>query len=164
MKKILAEILLVLGVFLPACTVTKYVPVETIREVHVKDSVYLRDTLIKIELEKARLSDFVDLGDTLVLQTDLARATAFVDSTKGILRGTIENIKPYIEKPIPVQHKIEYRDSIITKEKVVTNEIEVEKKVIPKWAWWSLIASIVMAAGIILFIFSPLASYFTKRG
>lgn len=109
-----------------------YVPVETVKEVHTRDSVYYRDTVVRVELEKARLSDFVDVGDTLVLATDLARATAFVDSTKGILRGTIENIKPYIEKPVPVQHKIEYRDSIVTKE--VPVEVEVEK-IVKRTPW-----------------------------
>lgn len=109
-----------------------YVPVETVKEVHTRDSVYYRDTVVRVELEKARLSDFVDVGDTLVLATDLARATAFVDSTKGILRGTIENIKPYIEKPVPVQHKIEYRDSIITKEVPVPVEVE---KIVKRTPW-----------------------------
>ena len=109
-----------------------YVPVETVKEVHTRDSVYFRDTVVRVELEKAHLSDFVDVGDTLVLATDLARATAFVDSTKGILRGTIENIKPYIEKPVPVQHKIEYRDSIITKEVPVPVEVE---KIVKRTPW-----------------------------
>lgn len=105
-----------------------YQPVETIKEVHVKDSVYVTDTLVRVELEKARLSDFVDVGDTLVLQTDLARSTAFIDTTAGKLKGTLENIKPYVEKPIPVQHKIEYRDTVLKVE--VPVPVEVEKKVV----------------------------------
>ena len=76
------------------CRTIQYIPVETIKEVHVKDSVYVTDTLVRIELEKARLADFVDLGDTLVLQTDLARSVAFLDTTSRKLKGTLENIKP----------------------------------------------------------------------
>jgi len=127
-KMKLSTFLLIFFLILASCKTIQYVPVETIKEVHVKDSVYVTDTLVRIELEKARLSDFVDVGDTLVLQTDLSRSTAFLDTTAGKLKGTLENIKPYVEKPIPVQHKIEYRDTIITKE--VPVPVEVEKKVV----------------------------------
>ena len=131
-------LLSVLAVFITACSPKViYQPVETVKEVHIKDSIYVTDTLVRIELEKARLSDFVDVGDTLVLQTDLARSTAFIDTTAGKLKGTLENIKPYVEKPIPVQHKIEYRDTVITKE--IPVEVEVEKivKVVP-WIYKTL--------------------------
>ena len=133
MKKLILSFFLILV----SCKTIQYVPVETIKEVHVKDSVYVTDTLVRVELEKARLSDFVDVGDTLVLQTDLARSTAFIDTTAGKLKGTLENIKPYVEKPIPVQHKIEYRDTVITKE--IPVEVEVEKivKVVP-WIYKTL--------------------------
>lgn len=130
--RLLVYFALLLQVFVGCSPKIVYVPVETVKEVHTRDSVYFRDTVVRVELEKARLSDFVDVGDTLVLATDLARATAFVDSTKGILRGTIENIKPYIEKPVPVQHKIEYRDSIITKEVPVPVEVE---KIVKRTPW-----------------------------
>lgn len=129
MKKILFIFCLLI---LAGCTVIKYVPVETIKEVKVVEKEYVRDTLIRVELEKARLSDFVNVGDTLVLQTDLARSTAFLDTTSRKLKGTLENIKPYVEKPIPVQHKIEYRDSLIYKEVPVEIEKIVEKKYVPK--------------------------------
>lgn len=131
-----------------ACSTVKYVPVETVKEVHVKDSVYLRDTVVRVELEKARISDFVDVTDTLVLSDGYSRSTAFLDTTRAVLRGSIETIKPYIEKPVPVKHKIEYRDTVITKEIPVPVEVEKIKKVTPKWAWYSLIASIIMAFAI----------------
>lgn len=124
---------LIIGFFLilVSCKTIQYVPVETIKEVHVKDSVYVTDTLVRVELERARLSDFVDVGDTLVLQTDLARSTAFIDTTAGKLKGTLENIKPYVEKPIPVQHKIEYRDTVLKVEVPVPVEVEKITKVVP---------------------------------
>lgn len=136
----------VLAVFITACSPKViYQPVETVKEVHVKDSIYVTDTLVRIELEKARLSDFVDVGDTLVLQTDLARSTAFIDTTAGKLKGTLENIKPYVEKPIPVQHKIEYRDTVITKEIPVEVEVEKVVKVVPFfWKFLSVIGLIAL--------------------
>lgn len=130
MKRLL--VFVTIAAFFTACTTIKYIPVETVKEVHIRDSVYLRDTLIKVELEKARLSDFVDVGDTLVLTTDLARSTAFVDSTSGKLKGTLENIKKYAEKPVQVKEKIVYRDSVVTKE--VPVEVQVEK-IVKRTPW-----------------------------
>ena len=151
LKKIFGRVLVYVaaGVLVfGGCRTIQYIPVETIKEVHVKDSVYITDTLVRIELEKARISDFVDVGEVLVLQTDLARSTAFIDTTAGKLKGTIENIKPYVEKPIPVQHKIEYRDTVITKE--VPVEVEVEKivKVVP--FFWKFLSVIGLIALLIL--------------
>jgi hypothetical protein len=131
MKRLLVYFVLVAAVF-TSCTTLKYVPVETVKEVHIRDSVYLRDTIVRVELEKARLSDFVDVGDTLVLTTDLARSTAFVDSTSGKLKGTLENIKKYAEKPVQVKEKIVYRDSVVTKE--VPVEVQVEK-IVKRTPW-----------------------------
>jgi len=118
---------LILGCALFSCAPVKYIPVETTKYVTVRDSVYLRDTVVKVELEKARLSDFVDLGDTLILQTDLARSTAFIQGNTGKLKGTLENIKPYVEKPVQIRERIVVRDSVITQE--VPVPVEVEKRV-----------------------------------
>lgn len=146
----LSNIFPIIGFFLilASCKTIQYVPVETIKEVHIKDSIYVTDTLVRVELEKARLSDFVDVGDTLVLQTDLARSTAFIDTTAGKLKGTLENIKPYVEKPIPVQHKIEYRDTVITKEIPVEVEVEKVVKVVP--FFWKFLSVIGLIALLIL--------------
>lgn len=130
------------------------IPVETIKEVHVRDSVYFRDTLVRVELEKARISDFVDPSDTLVLQTDLARSTAFIDTTRNVLRGTIENTKPYVEKNVPVKEKIVYRDSLVYQDRPYPVEVEKPVKYVP-WivkvlAWLGGISM----AGAIIYILS----------
>ena len=131
MKRLLVYFALAALVF-TACKTIQYVPVETIKEVHIKDSVYFRDTLVRVELEKARLSDFCDVDDTLVLSTDLARSTAYLDTTSGKLRGTLENIKKYVEKEVPLKEKIMYRDSIVYQDKPVP--VEVPKPYVP-WPW-----------------------------
>lgn len=133
-ERLLVYFVLLLQVFIGCSPKILQVPVETVKEIHIRDSVYFTDTLVRIELEKARLSDFVDLGDTLVLQTDLARSTAFLDTTAGKLKGTIENIKPYAEKPISVKNKIEYRDTVIYSEIPVPVEVEKEVIVVPWYA------------------------------
>ena len=130
------------------CKTIQYVPVETIKEVHIKDTTYLRDTLIRIELEKARLADFVDLGDTLVLQTDLARSTAFLDTTSGKLKGTLENTLKYVERPVQIRERLVYRDSLVTKE--VPVEVDRPVPYTPKvWKFFGILGMLAAAAVIV---------------
>lgn len=130
----------------------QYVPVKETEYVSVRDSIYFRDTLVRIELEKARLSDFVNVGDTLILSTDLALSTAFVDTTSGTLKGTIENIKKYVEKPVQIKEKIVYRDSIVKQEIPVPYEVEKIVKVVP-WFWRVMSVIGILALAYIAFKF-----------
>ena len=130
------------------CKTIQYVPVETIKEVHIKDTTYLRDTLVRVELEKARLADFVDLGDTLVLQTDLARSTAFWDSTSGKLKGTLENTLKYVEKPVQIRERLVYRDSVEVRE--VPVEVEKPVKYVPKfWKVFGILGILSLVAAVL---------------
>ena len=115
------------------CTTIRYIPVETTVTVHQLDSIYFRDTVLQVEVQKARISDFSRLLDTLDLETPLARSRAFVDTTAGILRGTLEQRG---EIPVKVQWKehIVYRDSVREREVPVPVEVEKIVKVVPWWA------------------------------
>ena len=135
------------AVLFTSCTTIKYIPVKETEYVTVRDSVYLRDTLVRIELEKARLADFVDLGDTLVLSTDLARSTAFLDTTSGKLKGTLENIKKYVEGNMQVKEKIVYRDSVTTKEIPVPVEVE---KIVKHTPWYTKVLAWIGFAALML--------------
>lgn len=149
--------LFLVAVLFTSCTTIKYIPVKETEYVTVRDSVYLRDTLVRIELEKARLADFVDLGDTLVLSTDLARSTAFLDTTSGKLKGTLENIKKYVEGNMQVKEKIVYRDSVTTKEIPVPVEVE---KIVKHTPWytkvlaWIGFAALMLLAGSLVWKFA----------
>ena len=138
-----------LAVVFTACTTIKYIPVKETEYVTVRDSVYFRDTLVRIDLEKARVSDFVDVGDTLYMQTDLAASTAFLDTLDGKLKGTLRNIMPYVEKPVQIREKIVYRDSVRSVEVPVPVEVEKRVRYVP-WYTKALaflgILSIVAAA------------------
>ena len=123
-----------------ACTTVRYVPIKETEYVHIRDSVYFRDTLVRVELEKARLADFCDVNDTLVLQTDLARSTAFLDTTSGKLKGTLENTKRYVEKNVPLKEKIVYKDSIVYQDKPVPVEVEKVVKVVP---WFFRVCTVI---------------------
>lgn len=146
MKKFYSILAILLALLAASCKTIQYVPVETIKEVHIKDSVYFRDTLVRVELEKARISDFCDVDDTLVLSTDLARSTAFLDTTSGTLKGTIENIKKYVEKPVQIKEKIVYRDSVIKQEIPVPFEVEKRVPYVPFfWKLFSVIGILALA-------------------
>lgn len=156
-KNIKLVYFVLVAVFFTACKTIKYVPIKEVEYVTVRDSVYYRDTLVQVELQKARLSDFVNVGDTLVLQTDLARSTAYLDTTSGTLKGTLENIKPYVEKNVPLKEKIVYRDSIRDREVPVPVEVEKIVKKTPlltKILAWIGFAALLLLAGSLVWKFA----------
>ena len=135
-------------VFLAGCATIRYVPIKETQYVSVRDTTYLRDTLVRVELEKARLADFVDLGDTLVLSTDLARSTAFLDTTSGKLKGTLENTLKYVEKPVQIRERLVYRDSVEVRE--VPVEVEKPVKYVPKfWKIFGILGILSLVAAVL---------------
>lgn len=126
MKKI-TTCLLIAALF-SACGTVQYVPVETIKEVHVKDTTVLHDTTIQYQIEKEYVRDYTGLLDELVLETEYAIAKAHVDTAAEKLTGSIENKDKALNIPTQYKERLVYRDTVITKEKIVP--VEVEKKVI----------------------------------
>ena len=133
-KKILATALVF---FLAAgCGTIKYVPVETNTEVHVKDStVYHVLDSVRIT-EATRYRDMAWLGDTLKIEGSRSRMWACADTTKEAVLGGLEEDEVEERFKIVYRDRVEYRDSIQTRD--VPVPVEVEKKVTPKWVWWSL--------------------------
>ena len=125
MKRILFLILLLFV----SCSTIKYVPVKETEYVTVTET--LVDTVIKWAppIEKV---DKETKDTTSTVETSLAKSTATVSN--GTLHHSIENKKDSIKT------KIVYKDKIIkqTEYKEVPVEVEVEKKVIPKWVYYSL--------------------------
>ena len=125
MKRILFLILLLLT----SCSTIKYVPVKETEYVTVAETIV--DTVVKwvppIETVDKETKD-----TTSTIETSLAKSTATVSN--GTLHHTIENKKDSIKT------KIVYKDKIVTKTeyKEVPVEVEVVKKVIPKWVYYSL--------------------------
>ena len=124
MKRLLLFILL-----LTSCSTIKYVPVKETEYVTVTET--LVDTVIKWAppIEKV---DNETKDTTSMVETSLAKSTATVSN--GTLHHTIENKKDSIKT------KIVYKDKIVTKTeyKEVPVEVEVEKKVVPGWVYYSL--------------------------
>ena len=132
MKRLLFLILLLFV----SCSTIKYVPVKETEYVTVTET--LVDTVIKWvpPIEKV---DKETKDTTSTVETSLAKSTATVSN--GTLHHSIENKKDSIRT------KIVYKDKIVTKTeyKEVPVEVEVEKKVVPNWCWWSLLINILTA-------------------
>ena len=124
MKRLLFILLL-----LTSCSTIKYIPVKETEYVTVTET--LVDTVIKwappIEKEDKETKD-----TTSTVETSLAKSTATVSN--GTLHHTIENKKDSIKT------KIVYKDKIVERieYKEVPVEVEVVKKVVPGWVYYSL--------------------------
>ena len=140
MKKFLA--LFAAFVLVLSCGITKPTP-GTNSQVNVRDSVVVHkvDSIVVIPVE--RVVDVVAQYDTLTLETNKAKATAYVDTTLHVLKGKIEN-KSGVEYKYIYKDKIVYRDSITVKEVPVPYEVVKEVTKIPKAFWWLLAATLIL--------------------
>ena len=125
MKRLLLFILLLFV----SCSTIKYVPVKETEYVTVTET--LVDTVIKW-MPPVEKVDKETKDTTSTVETSLAKSTATVSN--GTLHHTIENKKDSIKT------KIIYKDKIIkqTEYKEVPVEVEVVKKVVPGWVYYSL--------------------------
>lgn len=111
-----------------SCKTIQYVPIKGDTVVEYRDTTIYRDSLIYTPIEVVK--EVVPELDTLKMETSLAEASAYVDTTTNTLKGSIRNKKGITEK-IKYKEKIVYRDSIVTQEVPVEVEVEKEVKVHP---------------------------------
>lgn len=134
-------ILLLVLLICCGCKSPKHINTETVVRYIDSTVVTYRDSLIEVEVPKERIVDVVALPDTLNMETSLATAKCWVDTTTSpnMLRGELEN-KPdgTLTKTIylPSKEHIVYKDSIQTKE--VPVYIDKVKTKTPKFIWWLL--------------------------
>ena len=143
-------ILIALSCIISGCKVIKYVPIKETEYVHIKDSVYLRDTTIQYKIEKQYMRDYTGLLDTLRMETDYAESESYVDTAKNSLVGSIRNKDRHIDIPVQYKERIVYRDSIrdrevpVPVEKIVKTHYSYEK-----WLWiWSILSTLVIGIAI----------------
>lgn len=133
MRKILYLTVLLLLTF--GCGVTKKtIQIDHITETHYVDSTRWHDSTIYYIVPIERYRDYTSLLDTLKLETSLAKAEAYVDTTNNTLKGSIENKKDSIKTVIKWKERIVQKDSLVYKEVPVEVEKEVTKY--PKSYWW----------------------------
>lgn len=124
------------------CGPVKYVYVKGDTVVEYRDSTIFRTDTLEVPVPVEKTVEITPT-DTLRMETSLAKSVSYYDKDIRMLRGSLENKKT----TIPV--KVEYKDRIITRDSVVVREVPVEvEKVVkrtPKWAYYTLIFSIVCA-------------------
>ena len=154
MKKIIS--LLIILITIIACGTIKPVPVETI--INYKDSTIVNviDSTVYIPVE--RVVDIVPVYDTLKLETSKATATAWIDTTLHLLKGNIEN-KTGIEYKYIYKDKIQWKDSIVTKEVPVPVEIE---KIKYRHTFWDKLAWLISGLSVSILIIYIIKLYVTK--
>ena len=144
MKRILFLILLLFV----SCSTIKYVPVKGEDIYHTE---YItKDSIVYTPVEV--IKEVVPELDTLYMETSVAKAKAYLDTNLSILKGEMKNKKEIIYKD-----KIVYRDSIIIQKQEVPVEVEVEKKVVPSWVYYSL------GLNILILSFFAIRLYFRFR-
>ena len=154
MKRIIFIILLLLTV---CCGTIKEVPVQTNTTIEYRDSIVVKDSLIYIP--KETIKEVVPMLDTLQMETDMATATAWLDTTTTTLKGTLVNKKGIVEK-VKWREKIVYRDSIVTQE--VPVEIEVEK-IKYRHTFWDKLSWLISGLSISILIIYILKLIYAKR-
>ena len=120
MKRFL-PLLLLLGAF--ACSTVRQLPSTDSTKVEVRtETVTVHDTAyveLPVIIEKV-----ATLDTTSTLENKFARSEASVSA--GILSHTLET-KP-VQLPVQVETKIVYKDSLVCRDRVQTQTVEVEKK------------------------------------
>lgn len=119
------------------CVVYRYLPAENNTTVRDSVRIEIRDSINWIPKEK--IVDVVPSYDTLKMETSLAKAKAYVDTTTHTLKGNLEN-KEGVKTKYVYKDRIQYRDSIQIKE--VPYPVEKPVKYIPKLYKWSMAFSI----------------------
>ena len=111
---ILVGMYMLFGGVMNGCSPLRKTIIEYKTEYVKKDSLVIRDSVIVVPVEK-----IVDIApDTLFMETSLAKAKAYLDTSINMLRGTLENKQQVI-------YKTKYVDKWHTKDSLVY----VEKKV-----------------------------------
>ena len=118
------------------------------------ETVYKTDT---VYLEVPKIAEKIVTADTVsVLENEYAKSEASV--SEGLLAHSLET-KP-VKQPVEVQTQVVYRDSVIVKDNVIVQTVEVEK---PLSGWQSFkMAMGGWMLGIIIFMIVCVILYIVK--
>ena len=146
MKKITT--CLIIAVLFAACSPKiVYVPTNTDTHIEYRDSVIYRVDTLKIPVPVETIKEVVPPMDSLKMETSVAEAKAWIDTSTNTLKGEMKNKKTELSQPqVVYKEKIVYRDSLVEKE--IPVPVEVEKKVpfVPfPWKFLSVIGILAIA-------------------
>ena len=146
-KSSLVFCVLVALVFTACSPKIVYVPTNTDTHIEHRDSVIYKVDTLKINVPVETVKEVVPPRDTLKMETSVAEARAWVDTTTNTLKGEMKNKKTALSQPQVVsKEKIQYRDSLITKEIPVPYEVEKKVPYVPLfWKIMSVIGILALA-------------------
>ena len=116
MRRIKLIFICIISILLFSCRTIEYIPINNETVVEYRDTTIYKDSLIYIPKEVVQ--DITNQLDTLKMETSMAKAKAWVDTTHNVLRGSLENKKG-------IQYKYVYKDRLVTKDSIVYNEVPV---------------------------------------
>lgn len=144
MKKILAIIstLILFGSCSPKIV---YLPSETNTTVEKRDSIIYKTDTLKIDVPVEIYRDVVPSVDTLRLETSVAEAVCYLDTSTVALKGVLKNKKTALSQvQVVYKEKITYRDSIQYVREPYPVEVEKIVKKVPGIYKWGLGTAIVL--------------------
>lgn len=122
--------LLLSCLLLIGCSKKMYQPIEVQTKI-VEKEILVRDT-VEVEVPVEVIKEVVPQMDTSVVETSIAKATAYVDTTTRTINHKIEN------KPVKLEKEIVYKDKIVEVEKITEVPVEVEVPKRDKLFWLSI--------------------------
>lgn len=143
MKKILY---IVASFLLVGCATVKEVPVNThqIDSVRVEKVVEYRDTTIYVDVPREVIREVVPELDTLYMENTVATSRSYLDTSTRTLKGELKTKPVKLPQPVKLPEVTETEKEYVEVIKEIPVTVEVEKKHIPTWCWYSLIGNIVV--------------------
>lgn len=146
MKKLVLSFFIILVSCSPKIV---YVPTNTDTHIEYRDSVIYKVDTLKIAVPVETVKEVVPPMDTLKMETSVAEAKAWVDTTTNALKGVLKNKKTALSQPqVVYKEKIQYRDSLVKVEVPVPVEVEKVVKVVP-WIYRVLSGIGIVALGLL---------------
>lgn len=109
-----------------------HTPVKDSISVERRDSVIYRVDTLRIPVPVETVKEVVPPMDTLKMETSVAEAKVWADTSTKTLKGELKNKRTELSQPqVIYKEKTVYRDSLITKEIPVPIEVEKEVKYVP---------------------------------
>ena len=121
------------------CAATKpaTVPIQSSTIIEYKDTTIYLEKVIEVPMPVERVVEVVPRFDTLRMETGVAKAECWADTTNRVLRGRMENKQTALKGKIDTCFVVEYVDRYTEKEVAV--EVPVDVPYIPKFAWLCII-------------------------
>lgn len=139
-------IYIVAVLFCVGCASVKEIPINTTQtdSVRIEKVVEYRDTTIYVDVPREVIREVVPELDTLYMENTVATSRSYLDTTTRTLKGELKSKPTKLPQPVKLPETTEKEEKIKEVIKEVPVRVEVEKKHIPNWCWYSLICNIVV--------------------